>query len=806
MRRKKNHPHGNARDSFILLNIVTGALVFLGILITCLIHVRHIRNNLKDVLMKQYESQMQVAEKALSDRMQGLKYDVERSTVEVEEKLERMYSDVQISQALAKYATSDDMSAIIYISNEGTAVWSNGNVNDVGSRLKDFSVITGSRFFIVDDFYNNNTIMTMLYVMPVMVLEEQTGIVVGVQPCDSLLDSEAFSNLKEIGDVYVLNRSAEILTTNYPRESFPGDSSYFMDFAKQVYHLNNQDMLLMQTCFLGVDETGDTITCQDETGKNYYFAFVPVDDYEDVVISVVYTDAVFQDVEAGIVSSTIVTAAIIVAAMVLLLLFVMWHSLRTRKMIAKYAFEDEITGGKNLNYFKSEAADILKKYKGMSYSIHRFDISNFRYINEAYGHEKADALLKVIAEEAKSIFKAKELCVRITADQHVLLVKNTMDLDERLFLFSDKVNARALDIGIRYPIKFKRGVYQIEDNTEDISILMDKANAARKELTGEEKECVAVYSDEMVKDMRKVDLIESTMESALFNGEFKMFIQPKWDIVNDHLYGGEALVRWIRDDGTMVYPSDFVPVFEKDGFVEQLDMFMLESACQLIRRLIDAGRPIYPISVNQSRVLIHNPQYIEKVTEVLRRYDIPKGSIELEITETVLFMEQSKMHGIINDLKGNGIPVSMDDFGSGYSSLNMLKDFPFDVLKIDKEFFSEVTASEASVLILTKIVEMAEGLGIRVICEGVETEEQIEMLRKIGVRYVQGYYYGKPMPHERFLIQYCHLDIFANESLYTNMVPDTGEKKNKKKKKDGADEGKLSTEAGTASGRSENKG
>ena len=408
-----------------------------------------------------------------------------------------------------------------------------------------------------------------------------------------------------------------------------------------------------------------------------------------------------------------------------------------------------------MNYFKEYVTDILYKYQGMPFMIHRFDVSNFRYINEAYGHVRADELLKIINEEATALFYSKELCVRMNADQFVMLTKNTQDLEERFFVLTDKVNVRALGIGIRYPIKFKRGVYQVKNQEYDIILLIDKANAARKTLTGDEKECIAYYSDKLVVDMRKVDKIESEMETALFNGEFKMFIQPKWDIVKDHLCGGEALVRWMKEDGTMVYPNDFVPVFERNGFVEQLDFYMLESACQLIRNNINEGREIYPISVNQSRVLLHNPTYIGRVSEILKRYDIPKGYIELEITETVLFTERAKMLTILKELKDREVLLSMDDFGSGYSSLNMLKDFPFDVLKIDREFFSESIASESSTWILRKIIEMANGLGIRVICEGVETKDQVEMLQKIGCRYVQGYYYSKPIPAEKFVETYC---------------------------------------------------
>ena len=205
----------------------------------------------------------------------------------------------------------------------------------------------------------------------------------------------------------------------------------------------------------------------------------------------------------------------------------------------------------------------------------------------------------------------------------------------------------------------------------------------------------------------------------------------------------------------MIYPSDFVPVFEKNGFIEQLDLYMLESACKMIRDQIDEGKPAYPISVNQSRMLLNDPMYINRITEMLNRYQIPKGYIELEITETVFFTEREKMISILNELKEVEVQLSMDDFGSGYSSLNMLKDFPFDVLKIDKEFFSESITSESSKWILRMIIEMAEGLGIRVICEGVETKEQVEMLRKLGCRYVQGYYYSKPIPAENYVESFC---------------------------------------------------
>ena len=258
--------------------------------------------------------------------------------------------------------------------------------------------------------------------------------------------------------------------------------------------------------------------------------------------------------------------------------------------------------------------------------------------------------------------------------------------------------------------------------------------------------------------MRKIDKIESEMNNALKTGEFKMYLQPKWDIVKDQLVGAEALVRWIKPDGTIVFPSNFIPIFENNGFIEKLDFFMLETVCREMKKRMDKGLSVCPVSVNQSRLLLHNPEYVNNVSKILRTYSIPRKYIELELTETVFLDDREKMLEMMNQLKEQHVRLSMDDFGSGYSSLNLLKDIPFDVLKIDREFFSEAITSESSTWILRKIVEMAEGLGIEVICEGVETDEQIEILRTVGCHLVQGYYYSKPISLEEFIQKYGDME------------------------------------------------
>lgn len=754
---EKRMPDRKDKDKFIKPFIIMGVTVLLICLITCVFHIRNIRNNMEAEINQQLVDQLDVAGEILADDIGKTEQIVLTVAAEMGKKDAGRMSDTQIYSLLQKYKGIDNFQQITYIDSANMMYFDTGFCRDASERITDdLLAICEPQVYVANNFWAVSDEYLLLFVVPVMNGEQRIGFIVGAKSCRDILDGDSFSYLKKVGDVIVTDEKGTILDCNFIHMT--DQTEYYdtvYDYMFKYWKISEQKIAEFDSMIASEEVPGGTIEIVNSTGTRYFYSFATSNVLPRLRIISVYTENVYTDVENNIIIGSVIFCFIIMLSMTILVFVAFRHNSSASQFITHLAFEDEITGGKNLNYFKEFATDMLCRYQGMPFMIHRMDVSNFRYINEAYGHVRADGLLKIIIEEAATIFYSKELCVRITADQFVLLTKNTQDLDERFFVFADKVNARALDIGIRYPIKFKRGVYQIKNKEYDILLMIDKANAARKTLSGEEKESVAYYSDKLVSDMRKIDRIESAMETALFNREFKMFIQPKWDIKEDKLYGGEALVRWMKADGTMVYPSDFVPVFEKNGFVEQLDLYMLEMACRLIRELLDTGRDIYPISVNQSRVLLHNPNYINRISELLKNYNIPKGYIELEITETVFFTEREKMLSILGELKQREVMLSMDDFGSGYSSLNMLKDFPFDVLKIDKEFFSESITSESSTWILRKIVEMAEGLGIRVICEGVETKEQVEMLKKIGCRYVQGYYYSKPIPAAEFVKLYC---------------------------------------------------
>lgn len=750
-------PKGKDRNNFIKPVVMIGALTFIVCFAVCVFHIYDIRQSMEEEINEQLLVQLDIAGEIMTDDIVNTESVVSAVAAELGESGKGSLTEYQIYRILNKYKAIDDFQAVAYIKEDHTIYFDDEWKRDASDMIREpLYEIEEKQIYLTDDFWGDNRDYLLLFLVPVMNNGERNGFVVGLKECGSILDGDAFSYLKKAGDLIITDEKGTILDCNFINlkdQSEKYDTIY--DYMERVWGVDEDKISELDGLISDSEQRDGTVQCKNKNRDRYFYSFSSPEVFPKLRIVSMYTENIYTGIENTIIFGSIASCMVMMISMIIFSVIVFKHNSSASQLITQLAFEDEITGGKNLNFFKEYTAEMLAKYPGIPFMIHRFDISNFRYINEAYGHVRADQLLKIIIEEARAVFYSKELCVRMDADQFALLARNTQDLEERFFTFTDKVNTRALDIGIRYPVKLKRGVYQIKNNETDISLMIDKANMAHKTLIGEEKECVAVYSDLLANDMRKADRIESEMETALFNREFKMYIQPKWDILEDKLYGGEALARWMKEDGNMIYPSDFVPVFEKNGFIEQLDLYMLESACKMIRDQIDEGKPAYPISVNQSRMLLNDPMYINRITEMLNRYQIPKGYIELEITETVFFTEREKMISILNELKEVEVQLSMDDFGSGYSSLNMLKDFLFDVLKIDKEFFSESITSESSKWILRMIIEMAEGLGIRVICEGVETKEQVEMLRKLGCRYVQGYYYSKPIPAENYVESFC---------------------------------------------------
>lgn len=394
--------------------------------------------------------------------------------------------------------------------------------------------------------------------------------------------------------------------------------------------------------------------------------------------------------------------------------------------------------------YTGEVADMMKRHPNEEIAFIQFDIERFKLINEKYGVEVGDELLAFINDTLGIICNDEQPFCRLTAD--VFMVVTVFKDDKDLLKFIHRMESMLSGYnGMDYRLIF--GVAIAEDRTLHTRQYGDNAAMARQSVKGNALNNLGFFNGRMMTELQKKQSIEADMKKALLDNEFVMFLQPKFSISSGRIIGAEALARWIHPIKGLIPPSEFVPIFEQNGFILKLDQIIWESACRKIKSWIDRGVPAVPISVNLSREYIHSFDVVSYLLDLVHKYDIPIKLLELEITETA---DAEGVSDVVQRMKDAGFIMLMDDFGSGYSSLNMLKTTQFDVLKIDRGFLSEFMESSRGRKIISHTISMSKDIGLDIIAEGVETKEQANFLEKCGCDAAQGFYYSKPVTEGEF--------------------------------------------------------
>ena len=416
------------------------------------------------------------------------------------------------------------------------------------------------------------------------------------------------------------------------------------------------------------------------------------------------------------------------------------------------AMTDTVTGLWNGVCFRGKAKEELSRNRQKSYQLISMDMEHFKYVNNDFGEKVADNVLVVIAERLRKKFGKKALYAREMGDQFFILTERRTDIEEVLGELAGEIIFDNNGMEQRYKPAMKFGIYNIEANNRDSQIgqYIDAAVSARKSIKRDHTKQIAYFDDKMESDIRVEAQIEKKMESALKQGEFVVYYQPKYLLKTEKIIGAEALIRWNHPKEGLIPPGVFIPIFERNGFIVQTDFFVYEEVLKMQSRRLKEGKKTVPVSVNVSRTHIGTSDFLPRLMELADRYEVPRELLELELTETALGGKQQNIVDFIRACKHAGFPISIDDFGSGYSSLNLLKEMPVDVLKIDREFLNETDESQKSSVIVEQVVEMATKIDIRTLCEGVETKEQAAFLKQIGCNMAQGYLYSKPVPEETF--------------------------------------------------------
>ncbi len=397
----------------------------------------------------------------------------------------------------------------------------------------------------------------------------------------------------------------------------------------------------------------------------------------------------------------------------------------------------------NINKFRRNVNNLIINTSRRIAFI-QFDIWKFKIINDLYGEKFGDEVLYFITERLSKICGDRQYYVNLLSD--VFMVVTEFDENREIKEFINNLDKRINSYkGINLQLSY--GIYAMEDKQMELRQMQDRAAMARKAAKNNLLTNMVFYKEQFKVSLYNKKFIEENMITAMNEKQFLMYLQPKYSISQNKIIGAEALVRWKHPDFGMIFPDQFIPIIEENGFILRVDYFIWSEACRFIKKCVNAGITACPVSVNVSRIHLRNDDCIEYLSGLIKNLGIPKELLELEITET---SDERQVSTRALSLKKAGFKLLMDDFGSGYSSLNILLETPFDIIKLDRKFINNMTVSEKGRLILEHVVDMAKKLDLELIAEGVETKEQVDLLKKIGCDHVQGYYYAKPMPVEDF--------------------------------------------------------
>lgn len=546
----------------------------------------------------------------------------------------------------------------------------------------------------------------------------------------------ALSLFSSQGYMYIINSDGYVIIHTQHPDCQEKSDNYFRDLFA------NGNQKASQQVERDIQANRDGFVDITINGIEYFSAYTPIDSIHDwYLITSVPTNIVSSNATT-VIRFFYVVLLVIVCIFASSMSYFRWFKNAQRKNLERIAFVDIVTGGNTLNKFLVDVRNTFDKFPHKQFYIMKFDIDNFKYINNYYGFAFGDQILSHIVTTMSAHLHVGEVIARVSSDHFVVLLEDAAQDRLENLLISLEIE----EVGMYFSV----GIYAITDMSESINLMIDKASTAAHSIKGMLNKNIVYYTVAFEQQTVKNEQMKRAVQQAIADKEFIAFYQPKVNIHTGELSGAEALVRWKKADGTFIYPDQFIPLCEQTGLITQIDMIVYEKVLKLLKMFIDENVPCVPISVNFSRVHLLNPEFIDMIVQKQREYGVPAHLIELELTESAIFDNVGSIYTFTQTMHSHGFLVAMDDFGSGYSSLNMLKDIPIDILKIDRAFLGEARDNSRRNTIFSSIVEMARNLHIKVVVEGVEYLENVELMKECGCSIAQGYYFAKPMDDKSF--------------------------------------------------------
>lgn len=489
-----------------------------------------------------------------------------------------------------------------------------------------------------------------------------------------------------------------------------------------------------------------------EKGITYYVSYAIEENYDWVMAAIMPT-SLFTGFSDGYVRLMIgcILAVLFIFSAFLALLYRSYF--RNGRELERLAFRDEITGGINRTELRMRYQELSREKKADQYTLILLDCVDFKTINASLGDKTGDKMLRYFYTVFQSYLERDEIVARTEMDHYYILMKekNPSAVSLRIGeMLARVISFENTDIP-RCDVVFRMGACPVEDNDSDLTLLQDRTIAVVKNQSPQDIGKLIYFDKKVADKIMRERKLESLFDESLVKGEFRIYFQPKVNINSGAVSGAEALVRWRLPDEGIVSPGEFIPLLEKNGKICILDRYVFEEVCILMKKWKEAGETLFPVSVNLSRSHFVDENFLGSFVRIADKYQIDRSLIEFEVTET-LFLDAAQLNKAREGLQmihKNGFRCSLDDFGYGYSSLTLLREFEIDVLKLDRSFFLNLESSRARDVIAS-ILDMAEKLHISTVAEGIETQQQMEYIRTVNCDTIQGYYFSRPLPVEEF--------------------------------------------------------
>ncbi len=738
------------------------AIAFVGIavliIISILVYITNMSRELQDsidrTLDELLDQQQFGVSEYISDKMNILNGVADGAKVMFGEQ----EFDIENSQELIVFLQSvehrSDFSHIIVAQANGRGVQTNGSSVDVSDSDFFMQALEGEE--VVSELMplsNEGASGDCAVVISMPIIGENSEVlgVVSAQIASTTLESILLPSYNGAGITALLDTQGDVIATTENQDGVVTGINVFslmgaLEFSETVSVSSLVEIL--------ESEERHGYMSYTINGVDKRFKYVPIHQTGWTLLVSVPEDLVSQDTNAVIFYTALLFTEIL---LIMIIIYLRLISIRKEaiKEIENTAYYDELTGLMNEKKFKLDMADILREHKDEQFSIIKLDVVNFKIINKIFDYDLGNKIIMTMSELSQVIESMMKddyfLCARANADEFLVFGRyeklHAIGLGKDIYenIINEKVNkmcARTL--------KFRYSRFKVPLGETNADYIMDMVALTHNYAKETEFAGIYDYNENAKEQLLHRTRISDQMREALYSNEFKVYIQPKNRLSDNTICGGEALVRWHKPSGEILYPNEFIAIFEQDGFITELDSYMLQNVCGIVKRFRDSGLGDIPISVNFSRMHMLDEKFVYQLTHIVDSFDIPRRLIELEMTETSMVENEEDFKKLFQELHEQGFTLSMDDFGAGYSSMELLAELSFDILKLDRSLLENMEGSEKKRLVVETILQMAKSLSLKTVCEGVETKEQLEFLKDAGCEVAQGFYYSKPVPNESF--------------------------------------------------------